>query len=76
MFVSKMSKNADLFEHIRRDWTGISTKDSLFAEHSGRLDLDYLPFGDLVILDANLTKTGSEIPNKNKCPPNYVPLSR
>jgi len=79
MFVSRMSKNADIFDTIKRDWTGINTKDhltlSLFGSSSGKLDVSYFPFGDVVVLDANLTTTGSGVPNKNKCPDEYVPLS-
>lgn len=76
MFVSRMSKNSDLFQSIKRDWTGIRTVDSLFGSSSGKLDASYFPFGDVVILDANLTKTGSGELNKNKCPDGYVPISR
>ena len=76
MFVSKMSKDAALFTSIKRDWTGIRTVDSLFGSSSGKLDVSYFPFGDVVILAANLTKTGSGVLNQNSCPEHYVPLSR
>jgi len=76
VFVGKMSKNADLFTSIKRDWTGIRTVDTLFGSSSGQPDLSYFPFGDVVILDANLTKTGAGVPKKNNCPDQYVPLSR
>lgn len=81
MFVSRMSKNADLFEPIKRDWTGIKTTDSLFGslftsgKDSGKPDVRYFPFGDVVVLDANLTTAGSGVLNGNSCPDGYVPLS-
>ena len=78
IFAVKMSKNAEILDKVQLDWTGIKPETFKLFSHSekSKYDYKYFPFGDVVVLDANITqKGGIDIIGSNSCPKGWENLA-